>query len=178
MVTREAATLMKEALSPQGVILVNVLASLEGHSSRFYKTLYATYSEVFDHIDLYAVQDPGDSHRRQNIILVAGNSLVQQQFASDEIQKMLAHAIPKPQGDFYHSPMSLPRLTGISRKCRIPWPYSSAGMRHYFLQDALSINEAMLIDRDEDEQPATLRPPKSARPYVVHRLAGIDDRLP
>jgi spermidine synthase len=100
MVTREAATLMKEALSPQGVILVNVLASLEGHSSRFYKALYATYSEVFDHIDLYAVQDPGDSHRRQNIILVAGNSLVQQQVASDEIQRMLAHAIPKPQGGF------------------------------------------------------------------------------
>jgi spermidine synthase len=97
MVTREAAALMKEALSPHGVILVNVLASLEGKSSRFYKTLYATYSGVFDHIDLYAVQDPSNGHRRQNIIIVAGNSLVQQQIVSDEIQKMLAHRIPNPQ---------------------------------------------------------------------------------
>lgn len=100
MVTREAATLMKEALNPHGVILVNVLASLEGKSSHFYKTLYATYSEVFDHIDLYAVQDPNNSHRRQNIIIVAGNSLVQQKNVSDEIQKMLAHVIPKPQDGF------------------------------------------------------------------------------
>jgi len=97
MVTHEAATLMKEALSPQGIVLVNILASLEGTSSRFYQTLYATYAGVFDHIDLYAVQEPDNKNRWQNIILAASNTPIPQQIVSDEIRKMLAHAIPKPQ---------------------------------------------------------------------------------
>ena len=48
LVTVEAVGLMRRALNPSGVVLVNLLASPEGVASRFYQALYATFATAYD----------------------------------------------------------------------------------------------------------------------------------
>lgn len=96
LVTVEAVNLMKTALTPGGVVLVNLLASPEGDSSRFYKTLYKTFSTAFSEIDVYAVFDPNDSQQWQNIILAAFNGPPPAMVEDVEMKKLLSHSITPP----------------------------------------------------------------------------------
>jgi spermidine synthase len=96
LVTVEAIRLMRSALAPEGVVLVNLLASPEGVANRFYKALYATFKTAFPQIQTYAVFDPADQHLWQNIILAATTGPPPDASNDVNIQKMLTHALPKP----------------------------------------------------------------------------------
>jgi len=96
LVTVEAIARMRAALSPDGVILVNLLASPEGGSSLFYKALHATFQTAFPVIQTYAVFDPVDPHLWQNIILAASASAPPGPPEDATIARMLTHALPAP----------------------------------------------------------------------------------
>jgi spermidine synthase len=97
LVTTEAVERMRSALNPGGVVLVNLLASPEGGSSRFYKALYATFQTAFPVIQSYAVFNPADLHLWQNLILVASAAAPPPASAKDaDIARMLTHALPAP----------------------------------------------------------------------------------
>jgi spermidine synthase len=96
LVTVEAIRLMRSALAPNGVVLVNLLASPEGVANRFYKALYATFKTAFPQIQTYAVFDPADQHLWQNIILAASIGPPPSETQDADILKMLTHALPKP----------------------------------------------------------------------------------
>lgn len=96
LVTVEAVNLMKEGLNPGGVVLVNLLASMEGDSSRFYKSLYKTFSTAFAGIDVYAVQDPSDSRKWQNIIFAAFDGTPPARVEDIFIKKLLSHSVAPP----------------------------------------------------------------------------------
>lgn len=96
LVTVEAIARMQAALGPDGVILVNLLASPEGGSSRFYKALYATFQTAFPLLQSYAVFDPVDRHLWQNIILAASTSPPPGPPGDVTIAQMLTHALPAP----------------------------------------------------------------------------------
>ncbi len=99
LVTVEAIALMRSALTPDGVVLVNLLASQEGGSSRFYKALYATFRTAFPKVQPYAVADPADRNLWQNLILAASNRMPTDTTEDAELQKMLTHALPAPADD-------------------------------------------------------------------------------
>jgi len=99
LVTVEAVHLMRAALNPDGVILVNLLASPEGVSSRFYKALRATLHTGFASVQAYAVADPADRHQWQNIILAAGTKPLTGTTTDTDLLQMLTHALPAPTGD-------------------------------------------------------------------------------
>ena len=71
LATLEAAQRMKAALSPNGVVLINLLSSPEGECSRFLRALVGTYMEVFPRVLTFAVGNPQDSTCWQNILLAA-----------------------------------------------------------------------------------------------------------
>ncbi len=96
LVTVEAIALMRSALAPDGVVLVNLLASPEGVSNRFYKALYATFKTAFPEIQTYAVVDSADKHLWQNILLAASTVPPPGVSNDADMQKMLAHALPAP----------------------------------------------------------------------------------
>ena len=96
LVTVEAIALMRSALAPDGVILVNLLASPEGVANRFYKALYATFKTAFPLIQTFAVTDPADGNLWQNLILAASSGPTPNVSNDADIQKMLAHALPAP----------------------------------------------------------------------------------
>jgi len=98
MVTIEAVRLLRSALRPGGVVLVNLISSPEGASSGFYKTLRATFATEFPAIHAYAVVDPAAPRMWQNIILAVGHGAAAHTFVDPEVQAMLAQRLPDPGG--------------------------------------------------------------------------------
>lgn len=94
LATREATQRVYDMLNPNGVLVANVPASLEGAYSRFFQTEYQTYTSVFDTVHVYASISPQNETMVQNIILVAFKSpeTVRETLSDDsEINKQLAH---------------------------------------------------------------------------------------
>ena len=60
LATVEAAQRMKAALSPNGVVLVNLLSSPDGECSRFFHAMVGTYTAVFPRVLALAVGNPQD----------------------------------------------------------------------------------------------------------------------
>ena len=97
LVTVEAVGLMRRALNPSGVVLVNLLASPEGVASRFYQALYATFATAFAEVQAYAVHDPADRERWQNLVLAALTGPSPATRPDDPVlQSLLANTLPPP----------------------------------------------------------------------------------
>jgi predicted membrane-bound spermidine synthase len=98
LTTLEAAQRMKEALSPNGVVLVNLLSSPVGECSRFLHALFGTYTAVFPKVLAFAVRDLHDRSCWQNIILAAfaSSEETRQASADPEISAMLAKRFNVP----------------------------------------------------------------------------------
>jgi spermidine synthase len=97
LVTVEAVEHMRRALSPSGVVLVNVLASQNGQSSNFYAAYYQTLKTTFPEIRAYAVSNPSDLRLWQNLILAAfATPFTATGPANEDIQEMLANQINPP----------------------------------------------------------------------------------
>jgi predicted membrane-bound spermidine synthase len=72
LVTREAAQRLRGALVPDGVLMINVIGSLEGEASELVRSVYTTFASVFPSVRVFPVTHPDQSEKVQNIILVAG----------------------------------------------------------------------------------------------------------
>jgi len=98
LATQEAAQRMKDALSPNGVVLVNLLSHPDGECGRFFHALFGTYAAVFPRVQAFAVGDLHDRARWQNIILAAFASPEEKpQTSTDpDISAMLAKRFNSP----------------------------------------------------------------------------------
>ncbi|MCU0539014.1 MAG: fused MFS/spermidine synthase [Desulfobacterales bacterium] len=98
LATREAAERMKAALAPGGVVMVNLISALAGERGRFFCALRATYAAVFPTVLVFAVDDPLDRSRAQNIILAAFASEREPPLsaADPELNAMLARRVDPP----------------------------------------------------------------------------------
>lgn len=67
----EAVKKLKSSLNSNGVVIVNIVSSLDGQKSEFFKREYATYKKIFPQIFVFAVETPDNINQLQNIILVA-----------------------------------------------------------------------------------------------------------
>lgn len=63
-----------EALTPDGVVFVNILSAIEGDKGKFLRAEYATYKNVFPNVYVFALGVPKDGSVNQNIVLVATKS--------------------------------------------------------------------------------------------------------
>jgi spermidine synthase len=72
LTTREFLELARDHLAPGGVIVTNVIGSLEGPSSKLYRALYRTYSSVFPTVLVHPVYEgTRGTNEVRNIMLVA-----------------------------------------------------------------------------------------------------------
>ena len=69
LTTYEAMQKVKNALNDNGMVITNIISSLEGENEDFIKYEYATYKKVFDEVKLFKVRDT-DAKEEQNLILV------------------------------------------------------------------------------------------------------------
>jgi hypothetical protein len=96
---QEAAQRMKAALSPNGVVLVNLLSKPDGECSRFFQALFGTYTAVFPRVLAFSVGAPPDRACWQNIILAAFASPEEtpQTSGDPDISAMLAKRFSAPE---------------------------------------------------------------------------------
>ena len=74
MTTREFLELARDHLAPGGVIVTNVIGSLEGPSSKLFRSMYKTYRSAFPTVVVHPVDGLGRSPQNVgNLILVAGD---------------------------------------------------------------------------------------------------------
>ena len=69
LTTYEALVQAKNMLNDNGMVLTNVISSVEGEESKFIKYEYATYKAVFDDVKIFMVSNH-DKYDKQNLILV------------------------------------------------------------------------------------------------------------
>lgn len=87
LTTYEALVHARDMLNEDGVVLTNIIASIEGEDSDFIKYEYATYRAVFDDIKIFMVANK-DRTDRQNLILVGikGNPQIDETKSSEYLQ--------------------------------------------------------------------------------------------
>ena len=69
LTTYEALQKVKNALNDNGMVITNIISTLEGEGNDFIKYEYATYKAVFEDVKLFRVRNVEDTDR-QNLILV------------------------------------------------------------------------------------------------------------
>lgn len=69
LTTYEAMKNAKNILNENGMVITNIISSVEGEKSDFIKYEYSTYKKVFDDVKVFKVRQQNDNER-QNIILI------------------------------------------------------------------------------------------------------------
>ena len=59
----------KNILNDNGMVITNIISSIEGKESDFIKYEYSTYKKVFDDVKVFKVRQQEDDER-QNLILI------------------------------------------------------------------------------------------------------------
>jgi len=71
LTTRETAARLSGSLNPDGLLVVNVIGSLEGPAAAFARASFATYSSEFRGVEWYRASPHLGLAIRQNITLIA-----------------------------------------------------------------------------------------------------------
>lgn len=98
MTTIEVVKRLYGMLSHDGVVMMNLLSSVEGKEGRFLRALHATFRQVFPQVYLLPVADPADGNDWQNIMLVALRSETVPDFHNkdQELDGYLSHLWTRP----------------------------------------------------------------------------------
>jgi spermidine synthase len=69
LTTREFILELKEKMNPEGVVIVNVISSIEGKGSEVFLRVYSTFSSIFQNVIVVPVgETPGET---MNVLLIA-----------------------------------------------------------------------------------------------------------
>ena len=71
LTTREAVKHLYEVLNDNGVVLVNIISSIEGNNGKFLRAEYATFRSIFKQVYLFPNVTSDNGDMIQNIMLVA-----------------------------------------------------------------------------------------------------------
>ncbi|MFH1533654.1 MAG: fused MFS/spermidine synthase, partial [Nitrospirota bacterium] len=80
-----------DALTEDGVALINIISKMEGEGGKFLQAEYHTYKEVFPYVYLFPIQYPGGADLAQNIMLVATKSEKSLSSEDPELNSYLQH---------------------------------------------------------------------------------------
>jgi spermidine synthase len=74
LATREFLQLARTRLNPGGLVVANIIGSVEGSGSKLFRSFYRTYRSVFPSVAVHPVGLRGDIQSLRNIIVIAGNT--------------------------------------------------------------------------------------------------------
>lgn len=90
LTTYEALNNAKKILNDGGVVITNVVASINGKESDFLKYEYSTYKKVFNNVKVFKVQDGFNDNELQNLILIGfKNDIVENTEFLEKYEKLL-----------------------------------------------------------------------------------------
>lgn len=74
LTTTEAVQKMKQLLKPNGIVMANVIAAVEGDKGGFLQAEYQTFKQSFPLVDLYLVTLPTSGESIQNLMLIGASN--------------------------------------------------------------------------------------------------------
>jgi spermidine synthase len=74
LTTQETVRHMHNMLTESGVVIINLIGSLDGTKGEFIRASYHTYASIFPQVHLFSIQKDVPATALQNIILVASKS--------------------------------------------------------------------------------------------------------
>ncbi|HAN09881.1 MAG TPA: spermidine synthase [Clostridiales bacterium] len=97
LTTKEATEKMYNALTDNGVAIINLISPIEGAKGKFLRSELATYKSIFPQVYLFLVEDVNNGLMNQNIMLVALKTNDVKEFNSedDELNSFLKHLYKK-----------------------------------------------------------------------------------
>ena len=98
LATVEAIQKISDAMTDDGVFVMNVISAAEGGQGRFLHAMLATLDQVFPQTFVFAVARPEDALQAQNFMVVSFKTKARRSFVSADpaINRMLAHVWPAP----------------------------------------------------------------------------------
>jgi spermidine synthase len=84
LTTKEAVRKKYDILNDEGIVILNIISSIDGEKGKFLRAEYATYKTLFPQVYLFPVVDSDNGNKVQNIILVALKSNKDQFFNDDD----------------------------------------------------------------------------------------------
>jgi len=96
MTTVETARLVYDALTPDGVAMLNLMSAIDGVRGQFLRAELATYRAVFPQVEVFKLN--GSADIPGNVIIVAFKSRAERRWSSDdpEMAARLAHRWTRP----------------------------------------------------------------------------------
>lgn len=94
LTTYEAIQKAYNNLNENGMVITNIISSIEGENSDFIKYEYNTYKAIFDDVKVFKVRTNADSKETQNLILIGfkGNKNINGE-VQEEYQGLLNNEI-------------------------------------------------------------------------------------
>jgi spermidine synthase len=97
LTTVEAVEKMRDRLTGDGAVILNLISAVEGEGSLFLQAEYKTFQAVFPNVYLFKVRADRDDKTPQNLILVASKSdKISFETEDEEIAGLLTHLYEKP----------------------------------------------------------------------------------
>lgn len=92
LTTSEAVEIIYNTLEDEGVVLANIISSIEGENGKFLQAEVKTYQEFFPQVYVFSVNPNRDSHDMGNLMLIALKSDIVPAFVGEdrELNKYLA----------------------------------------------------------------------------------------
>jgi spermidine synthase len=84
LTTKEAIQKHYDSLSENGIVILNIVSSLDGETGQFLRSEYYTFKEVFPQVYLFPTQNKNDTKLMQNIVLIALKDPKVPSFQSDD----------------------------------------------------------------------------------------------
>ena len=93
LTTKDAVEKMYNVLNDNGVVVINIISSIEGDKGKFFRGEYKTYKNIFPQVYVFPVEGIKNGEEIQNIMLVALKSKDKPSFEStdSELNEYLAH---------------------------------------------------------------------------------------
>jgi len=86
LTTLEVAQKKYDILRDDGIVILNVISSLEWEKAQFLEAEYKTYKQVFPEVFIIPVSDPFDTQRTQNIMFIASKNPEKLNFLTSNIE--------------------------------------------------------------------------------------------
>lgn len=93
LVTVESIRKVQQSLADDGLVIVNIISAFDGDKSKIIRSIASTYDQVFNSVEIFAVQAGARPTDAQNIILVAANKKLDfsQNNLSPRSKSLLSH---------------------------------------------------------------------------------------
>lgn len=92
LTTKEAVSSLSRLAGDDGIVLVNLISSIEGPGSDFFRSMYTTYTSQFDTVKIFKTSPNRDPRHLTNLVFLATNNKTLPAFPEETTDPIILQA--------------------------------------------------------------------------------------